>query len=845
MRRLGPVVVLIVLALCGCGGGASTFTPQTYTERPQSTATSTTPSSNGLAVTMQFQSAGTSVATRSTAITTGLPANTASLVIWVLDPATGQNLVPPIHTQRSGQNAQTVLIQNVPAETVRVIISLLDAAGAVVGSVNQTVEVASGGITTLDASTSVTLTNVLISPPNPSIAYNAGQQFTATAAFSDSSSANVNGVVMWNSATTGVATMSSSGFATAVKPGQSAIGATFDGTTGSTVLTVKAVPVVSIAVGAPSPSFAKGTSEQLTATGTLADRTTQDLTGQVTWSTNPVSGGAVTVSTGGLATANFVGNTTAIATLGTISGQTTLTVTSAQLVSIVVTPANKTVPRGLTQQMTATGQFTDTSTQDLTKQVTWSTSPTGYATVDSNGLLTATNPGNNIGVVATYNGTTPPTVGNTTVTVGAPVITSLTITPPTAMLRWNSTLQYHANGTYSDGSTGDVTSKVQWSSSTPSLAQIGNATGLAVVSNSSAILATTIQAVDPVAGARQTATLNEGEFMFVNNGGAQPSLMTSAAINSNGTTTLAGQCQLNAGIGNVQAVASNPYGTAIYQGGAQTVCTVAVDPTAGPGQGNITSVGSSSVAPTVSDLAVLPDDSAVLLVDNTHNTVSLWGIDPTSGNVTTQIGNTFAVSTTAGSPVVDPLGRYAIVSDDAGFETFSLGVSNSQPVITAVTTTTTLNPGKLALAPGGAVLYSFNGGGLTTYSVSTSGIPQLTPLLGAVNWSPNLSSPLYLALSPDAMLLSVATQDNLGQAYAYQTTSLVPTTQLMHAVNLAPSAFISGLVQDSLGQYIHVVTCNIVNQAARILTVQSGSGNVTAVTPLPISYGGGATTVNP
>ena len=49
----------------------------------------------------------------------------------------------------------------------------------------------------------------------------------------------------------------------------------------------------------------------------------------------------------------------------------TLTVTAAALVSIAVTPANPSIAKGLTQQFTATGTFTDNSTQNLTSQVTW------------------------------------------------------------------------------------------------------------------------------------------------------------------------------------------------------------------------------------------------------------------------------------------------------------------------------------------------------------------------------------------------------------------------------------------------------------------------------------------
>ena len=60
----------------------------------------------------------------------------------------------------------------------------------------------------------------------------------------------------------------------------------------------------------------------------------------------------------------------------------TVTVQSAgTLQSIAVTPANPSVADGLTEQFTATGTFSDGSTQDLTTQVTWASATTSVATI--------------------------------------------------------------------------------------------------------------------------------------------------------------------------------------------------------------------------------------------------------------------------------------------------------------------------------------------------------------------------------------------------------------------------------------------------------------------------------
>src|SRR5216684_501191 len=58
------------------------------------------------------------------------------------------------------------------------------------------------------------------------------------------------------------------------------------------------------------------------------------------------------------------------------------------LVSLQVTPANPSVAEGSQQQFTATGTFSDGSTQDLTRLVTWASSDNGTASIDRAGLAT-------------------------------------------------------------------------------------------------------------------------------------------------------------------------------------------------------------------------------------------------------------------------------------------------------------------------------------------------------------------------------------------------------------------------------------------------------------------------
>ncbi len=149
--------------------------------------------------------------------------------------------------------------------------------------------------------------------------------------------------------------------------------------------------LVSIAVSPANPSISQGNTQQFTATGTYSDGSHQDLTNTAAWSSS--SPAVASISSAGLATGTSTGSTTIQATLGSINGSTQLTVTTAVLVSISVTPVNSSLGIGTRQQYTATGNYSDGSHQDLTNSVSWTSSNTGVATISATGLATGVTSG--------------------------------------------------------------------------------------------------------------------------------------------------------------------------------------------------------------------------------------------------------------------------------------------------------------------------------------------------------------------------------------------------------------------------------------------------------------------
>ena len=175
--------------------------------------------------------------------------------------------------------------------------------------------------------------------------------------------------------------------------------------------------LISITVTPASPTLPLGSKQQLTATGTFTDGRTRDLTASVTWtSANRL---AATMSAGGLATGQAAGvgqSVTISATLGSISGSTTLSVTPPMVLSITVEPNTAIVAVGSNAQFTATGTFTDSSTQNLTNSVAWSSSNNSIATINSSGMAAGIQAGGSLTIMASQGGVS----GAATVTVDSP-----------------------------------------------------------------------------------------------------------------------------------------------------------------------------------------------------------------------------------------------------------------------------------------------------------------------------------------------------------------------------------------------------------------------------------------
>ena len=176
------------------------------------------------------------------------------------------------------------------------------------------------------------------------------------------------------------------------------------------------------------------------------------------------SGDALTVSPpagtfpNGVRTAFLMIGAQKIASVSFISG----------IALIEVTPAHESLPKGLTRQFIAMGTYTDGSVSNITGNVSWTSSAADVASVaETTGLATAIALGSTR--VTALSGSV---VGSTTLTVAAPVLMSIAVTPDPAKVVLGRTARVVAIGTYSDGTIADVSTAATWETSSPTIATV-------------------------------------------------------------------------------------------------------------------------------------------------------------------------------------------------------------------------------------------------------------------------------------------------------------------------------------------------------------------------------------
>jgi 6-phosphogluconolactonase (cycloisomerase 2 family)/uncharacterized protein YjdB len=450
------------------------------------------------------------------------------------------------------------------------------------------------------------------------------------------------------------------------------------------------------------PVTASCGSLQYAATALFSDGSTQDATSSATWTSSNSS--VASIDSSGLATGLGLGTTNIGASFQGVSA-TSEPLAVDQLNSITLSPPNPTIALGLSQSFVAIGNFTfaagGSGDLDVSGQVTWNSSNTNVATIDSSGNATSVGPGSTNITATSCDGIM---VGKTTLIVGAAAPQTLQISPAAPTINTGTTTLFTALELLSDGTTQPLTGAVTWTSGTTTAATIDANTGVAL---GLAVGTSTITA-------------------------------TEAGTGFSGTTTLT-----------VQAATARFAYVADAQGGTSfngTISGYSVDVTAAA---PLTPLPGSPVAASSPQQVLLHPSGDLMYYIDSGGFLHIDDVKSADGSFSESGQTPIPASTSINSAnvgVIDPTGRfiYVISGVDNTIYGFSIaqtadkapatnGVLTPIPSFNPYTDANLNNPSWIMTDRSGKYVYVVNGGTTTTpgntiseYSIGSSG--ALTPL---------------------------------------------------------------------------------------------------------------------
>lgn len=322
----------------------------------------------------------------------------------------------------------------------------------------------------------INVTSLSVQASSLNLGVSATAQLLAIASYSDSSTQVVTTSpgASWSSSNAAAATVdnaSSKGLVTGVGAGSTNVSAVYKGIT-SNNSAVTVISATSVTVSAGAVSGGVGSQRFVSATAQNSS-TSFDVTSTATWSS---SNAAVASVSSGVITFNSAGSAVVTVTYAGLSATVNVTVLSKSLTSIAVTGGSGGVSINGTRDLVATATYSDSSTENVTNSVTWSSTNTSVIAVSNTlpnvGRITGLALGSS-NIVAAIG----PISGAELVNVNSVTLSSIAVTPYDALVTSNGSYGLRAIATYSDASTSDVTDLVNWASSNSAAASISNATG--------------------------------------------------------------------------------------------------------------------------------------------------------------------------------------------------------------------------------------------------------------------------------------------------------------------------------------------------------------------------------
>jgi len=709
-----------------------------------------------------------------------------------------------------------------------------------------------------------------VTPSTITMAIGTQAQLTATGVYSHgtgpSTTQNLTNQVTWSTASSDVATVSSTGMVTATGPGAIQITASIQGYTGlltaSTEITVPSSSstspvnndVAKLTITPGSQTVAVGDTATYTVIGTTGAGAQVNVPGAV-WTSSSTQIATINPSTG-VATAVGSGTATIEATFTNsdqtvATGTATFTVNATQspdtdITAITVIPGSQTVPiPGDTATYVAVG--TMGSGQVVSLQPIWTTASADIATINpQSGVATAVGQGtttvtaeflNQDQTVAT--GTANFTVSgsgtntNSDITLVSIIPTSQSVASP------GDTATFSATGTTAAGVTKSLTNVV-WNASSPEIATIDN-TGVATAVGQGA---TTISAT--YTNSDNSVAVGTATFSVTGTGGSNKDIVSVTIIPgsqsvpapgdtatflamgttaSGSTISLPGQVTWTSSSPTIASVTPSGVATGLAAGTATISATIAnTDGTIATGTASFTVIGGSTENWT--GLTITPSSNSISAEGQTANFIALGTngsgeiMDVTSNPNITWLSSITSVATVSNSGVVTGVG--------VGTSQITAELKNTgdNSVVTAnATVTTTLTPPtepilSLAVIPSSIDVTDF---GLTGQFLAIATYSS-APYVRDVTNDPNTT---WYSSEPDIFTVTTYTGGN-GTGNPGASAGLVTATYFGNATITAENETSDGTIESATAQF----SCDEVVPAANPINPQCYPGQPQDVTLL-------------
>jgi len=198
---------------------------------------------------------------------------------------------------------------------------------------------------------------------------------------------------------------------------------------------------------------------QWTATVTFSSGDQLDFSDKVTWSSDSPT--VVAVSSTGLITGLAEGTAQISATYKGFQKTNTVTVSAASLVSIYYSPTISTLDECTFSTFRARGSYSDGTTRNITKRLSWQSSDEAIAEIDITEPSLARLTAHQEGSVTITSTDTSGKSASISVTV-EDVLSGMSITPSALILESGESAKFTASGEFNDGSFKDISNASEW-----------------------------------------------------------------------------------------------------------------------------------------------------------------------------------------------------------------------------------------------------------------------------------------------------------------------------------------------------------------------------------------------